>query len=64
MSTLNAALAVATPGGALLVMVIAVPVAGVLLAFLLGSRYAERIVFVVLPVELALVIAIIGHLLE
>ena len=56
-------LSVATSGGALLVLAIAIPAAGVLLAVALGSRHAERIVLAVLPAELAIAVAISAKLL-
>ena len=56
-------LSLATPGGALLVLAIVIPVVGVLLAFALGSRAAERIVLAVLPVEFVIAAAIAAKLL-
>jgi formate hydrogenlyase subunit 3/multisubunit Na+/H+ antiporter MnhD subunit len=50
--------AVTTPGGALLVLALVLPVAGLLLAFVAGGRGAERIVLATLPLGLGLAIAI------
>ena len=47
-----------TPGGFLLVLAIALPVAGALIALLLGGRYAERVAIVVMPFGLAVASAI------
>ena len=47
-----------TPGGFLLVFAIMLPVAGLLLSFLLGGRHAERVAIVVMPFGLAVAIAI------
>lgn len=47
-----------TPGGALLVLAIVLPVAGVLLAFAAGGRSVERIALATMPPGLALAIAI------
>ena len=47
-----------TPGGFLLVVAVGLPVAGVLIALLLGRRYAERVAIVVLPMGLAVASAI------
>lgn len=47
-----------TPGGFLLVLAIALPVAGVLLALLLGGRHAERIALALLPAGFAVALAI------
>ena len=47
-----------TPGGALLVLALVLPVAGLLLAFVAGGRGAERIVLATLPLGLGLAIAI------
>ena len=38
-----------TTDGALLVLAIVLPAAGILLSFVLGGRYAERIASVLLP---------------
>jgi formate hydrogenlyase subunit 3/multisubunit Na+/H+ antiporter MnhD subunit len=58
-----------TTGGVLLVLSIAVPVAGVLLAFTLGDRYCRLVVFTVMPFGLAIAAVILmllppsgGHL--
>ncbi len=48
----------ATAGGGLLALPILLPVAGVLLSFLLGGRQAERIALVLAPVQLGIAIAI------
>src|SRR5271169_5038524 len=48
----------ATAGGFLLVLAVVFPVIGVLLALLLGGRYAERVALAVMPFGLALAIAI------
>ncbi len=48
----------ATAGGSLLALPILVPVAGVLLAFLLGGRQAERIALALMPVQLVLALTI------
>ena len=42
-----------TPGGFLLVLSVAVPIAGVLLAFVAGGRQVERIALLVMPIGLA-----------
>lgn len=55
---------VATPGGGLLVLAVALPALGVLLAFALGSRQAHRIVYVMLPVALAIAVMVTFRLLE
>ncbi len=47
-----------TPGGFLLVLALALPVAGVLIALLLGGRCAERVAIVVMPFGLAVAGAI------
>ncbi len=57
MIELPAALA-ATPGGSLLVLAILLPVAGILLSFLLGGRFAERVALGILPIGVALAFAI------
>ncbi len=58
-----------TTGGSLLVLSIVVPVAGVLLAFLLGERYVRPIALIALPPGLAIAAAVLvllpqgnGHL--
>src|SRR5271170_2803942 len=48
----------ATPGGFLLVLAIVLPVMGLLLALFLGGRYAERVAIAVMPIGLALAIAV------
>ena len=48
----------ATPGGFLLVLAIIFPVMGLLLALVLGGRYAERVALAVMPVGLAVAIAV------
>ena len=45
--------AVTTTGGFLLVLAIVVPVAGALLAFVVGGRYIERIAFAVIYISAA-----------
>jgi formate hydrogenlyase subunit 3/multisubunit Na+/H+ antiporter MnhD subunit len=52
-----------TPGGALLVLALVVPVTGLLLAFALGGRQAERIAFWLLPVGVVLALAIAAGVL-
>ena len=47
-----------TAGGFLLPLAILVPVAGVLLSFVLGGRYAERIALGLMPVGLVIAVAI------
>ena len=47
-----------TPGGFLLVLAILLPVGGVLLSFVLGGRFAERVALAVTPLGLALALAI------
>jgi formate hydrogenlyase subunit 3/multisubunit Na+/H+ antiporter MnhD subunit len=49
----------ATVGGALLVLAIVVPVVGVLVAFIAGGRWVERIALATMPVGLALAIVIV-----
>ncbi len=49
-----------TAGGFLLVLAIILPVAGMLLALLLGGRFAERVALAVTPFGLALALAIAG----
>ena len=48
----------ATPGGSLLVLAILLPVAGILLSFVLGGRFAERVALGILPIGVALAFAI------
>jgi len=47
-----------TPGGLLLVMAIIIPVVGILIQFMLGGRFVNRIVFVVLPASFAVSVSI------
>ena len=47
-----------TTGGGLLVLALVVPVAGVLLAFALGKRQAERVALITMPLGLTIAIAI------
>jgi len=56
--------AMATPGGALLVLAIAIPAVGVLLGFTFGSRAAERLAIAVVVIVLALSVAIAMQLSE
>ncbi|MGA8056422.1 MAG: proton-conducting transporter membrane subunit, partial [Burkholderiales bacterium] len=56
--------AMATPGGGLLVLAIAIPAVGVLLSFAFGSRVAERLAFAVVAIVLALSVAIAVQLAE
>jgi formate hydrogenlyase subunit 3/multisubunit Na+/H+ antiporter MnhD subunit len=51
--------AITTTSGFLLVLSIVIPVAGVLLAFVLGDRYARLVAYTVIPLGLAVVIAIL-----
>ncbi|MBK9116866.1 MAG: NADH-quinone oxidoreductase subunit J [Betaproteobacteria bacterium] len=53
----------ATPGGALLVLAIAVPAIGVLAAFALGSRHAARIAIAVVAAGFALAVAVAARVL-
>ena len=48
----------ATAGGSLLVLAILLPAAGILMSFVLGGRFAERIALGILPFGLALAVAI------
>jgi multicomponent Na+:H+ antiporter subunit D len=50
---------VTTTGGFLLVLSVVVPVAGVLLAFVLGGRQAERVVLATMPLGLVIALAIL-----
>src|ERR1700760_583843 len=50
--------ATTTTGGFLLVLSIVVPVAGVLLAFVLGERYVRRVACAIIPFGLAIAVAI------
>jgi multicomponent Na+:H+ antiporter subunit D len=56
--------AVTTPGGFLLVLALVLPVAGVLLGLALGGRHAERIALALMPVGLALALAIAAAVLR
>jgi len=49
---------VATTGGFLLVLSLVAPVVGVLLAFVAGGRYVERIAFATMPLGFAIAVAI------
>lgn len=48
-----------TPGGFLLVLAIMLPVAAALLAFTVGGRHAERIALAMMPVGLAVSVAVV-----
>ncbi len=48
----------ATAGGSLLVLAILAPVAGILLSFVLGGRFAERVALSLTPLGLAIAVAI------
>ena len=48
-----------TTGGFLLVLSIVVPVAGVLLAFVAGGRHVERVALAIMPLGLAIAVAIV-----
>ncbi len=50
---------VTTTGGFLLVLSVVIPVAGVLLAFVLGGRQAERVVLATMPLGLVIALAIL-----
>jgi formate hydrogenlyase subunit 3/multisubunit Na+/H+ antiporter MnhD subunit len=58
MQPLGSALATTAAGG-LLVLTIAAPVAGILLAFALGDRYVRQVAFTVMPFGLAIAAAIL-----
>jgi multicomponent Na+:H+ antiporter subunit D len=47
-----------TAGGFLLVLAIVLPVAGMLLSLVLGGRHAQRVALILMPAELAVVLAI------
>src|SRR6266702_6525452 len=47
-----------TTAGFLLVLAIVVPVAGVLLAFALGDRYVRQVAFTIMPIGLAIAVAV------
>lgn len=51
--------ATTTPSGFLLVLSIAVPIMGILLAFVLGSRYFRPVVYATIPLGLAIAVAIL-----
>ncbi|WP_456622793.1 MULTISPECIES: complex I subunit 5 family protein [unclassified Bradyrhizobium] len=51
--------ATTTPSGFLLVLSIAVPIMGILLAFVLGSRYIRPVVYATIPLGLAIAVAIL-----
>ena len=48
----------ATAGGFLLVLAIVLPLSGVFLSLVLGGRHAERIALIMMPVGLAIALAI------
>jgi formate hydrogenlyase subunit 3/multisubunit Na+/H+ antiporter MnhD subunit len=52
--------AATTPSGFLLVLSIAIPIAGVLLAFVLGDRYVRLVAFAMVPLELAITVTIVA----
>jgi formate hydrogenlyase subunit 3/multisubunit Na+/H+ antiporter MnhD subunit len=56
--------AITTTGGFLLVLSIVVPVAGVLLAFVLGDRYVRLVACAIIPFGLAIAVAILVALPE
>ena len=49
------------PRGYLLVLAIVLPVAGVLLSFVIGGRHAERIALALMPVGLGVAVAILAQ---
>lgn len=51
--------AATTTGGFLLVLAIVVPVAGILLAFIVGGRYIARIAFAIILLGLAIAVAVL-----
>ena len=53
-----------TPGGLLLAAAVLLPFVGMLLGLLLGGRNVQRVAFVVIPVGLALAVAIASHWLQ
>ena len=57
-------MAVSTPGGALLVLALMFPAAGALLGLALGGRQPERIVLLLMPLGLALAVAIAALVLR
>jgi len=54
--------ATTTAGGFLLVLSIVIPIAGVLLAFVLGDRYVRLVAFAIIPIVLAITVAILAVL--
>jgi formate hydrogenlyase subunit 3/multisubunit Na+/H+ antiporter MnhD subunit len=56
--------AASTPGGFLLVLALVLPVAGLLLGLAFGGRHAERIALALMPVGLALALAIAAGVLS
>src|ERR1700751_6113329 len=56
--------AMTTTGGFLLVLSIVVPVAGVLLAFVLGDRYVRLVAGAIIPFGLAIAVAVLVVLPE
>jgi formate hydrogenlyase subunit 3/multisubunit Na+/H+ antiporter MnhD subunit len=58
--TADSAAIAATAGGSLLTLAILLPALGVLLSLVLGGRQAERIALGLMPVQLALAVAIAG----
>lgn len=52
--------ATTTPSGFLLVLSIAIPIAGVLLAFVLGERHIRLVAFATIPLGLVIVVAILA----
>ena len=56
--TAGSAAIAATAGGSLMPLAILLPALGVLLSLLLGGRWAERIALSLMPVELAIAVAI------
>lgn len=58
-SPITAPDAITTPGGFLLVLSIVVPVAGVLLAFVLGDRHVRFVACAIIPTGLAIAVAIL-----
>ncbi len=52
-----------TPGGALLMLAILLPAAGILASFALGGRYAERIALASAPIALMIALAVLSEVL-
>ena len=52
---------VTTPGGALLMLAVLLPAAGILLSFVLGGRYAERIALGSAPIALAIALTVLAE---